>query len=250
LRRRSGRSSGAAAALAAINSILTRITFQSLELTKHTVQELLPLMKSMWSEVALRDEIIITLIYTEAHISSLIADSDNDTVRFDLEAFVEVVYGEYRKRQDTTAHQYLEEDHLCFRHLGTIAKDTHPLYTCSFSMETERVRFEGLWGTVSTIARFSHMLDQQRRVSTRNHSDGEESVTKRLRVTQMFQEYLRHVLEPRSNAKRAALQVVAFMVQEGPVDEEVLQSMIEKLTPCISDENPAHSVWAMIGLAG
>jgi ataxia telangiectasia mutated family protein len=250
LRRRSGRSSGAAAALAAINSILTRITFQSLELTKHTVQELLPLMKSMWSEVALRDEIIITLIYTEAHISSLIADSDNDTVRFDLEAFVEVVYGEYRKRQDTTAHQYLEEDHLCFRHLGTIAKDTHPLYTCSFSMETERVRFEGLWGTVSTIARFSHMLDQQRRVSTRNHSDGEESVTKRLRVTQMFQEYLRHVLEPRSNAKRAALQVVAFMVQEGPVDEEVLQSMIEKLTPCISDENPAHSAWAMIGLAG
>jgi ataxia telangiectasia mutated family protein len=117
-------------------------------------------------------------------------------------------------------------------------------------METEHVRFEGLWGIVSTIARFSHMLDQQRRVSTRNHSDGEEGVTKRLRVTQMFQEYLRHVLEPRSNAKRAALQVVAFMVQEGPLEREDLQSMIEKLISCISDENPAHSVWAMIGLAG
>jgi ataxia telangiectasia mutated family protein len=250
LRRRTGRSSGAVAALAAINSILMRITFQSLELTKRTVQELLPLMKFMWSEVALRDEVIIALMHTEAHISSMLADPEYSTVHFDLEALVEIMYGEYRKRQDTTAHQYLEEDHLCFRHLGPANGGTHPLNTCAFSMETEHVRFEGLWGTVSTIARFSYMLDQRKRMATHNHSDTDESVNKRLRVTQMFQEYLRHVLEPRSNAKRAALQVMAFMVQEGPVDEEDLQSMLEKLTSCISDENPAHSVWAMIGLAG
>jgi ataxia telangiectasia mutated family protein len=249
LRRRSGRSSGAVAALAAINAILTRITFQSLELTKHTIQELLPLMKFMWSEVALRDEVIITLMYTEAHLSSLLSDQDNESVRFDLEALVEIMYGEYRKRQDTTAHQYLEEDHLCFRHLGSANQDTHPLNTCAFSMETEHVRFESLWGTVSTIARFSHLLDHRRRASTHEDSDA-ESVTKRVRVTHLFEEYLRHVLEPRSNAKLAALQVVAFTVQEGPVDEDDLQSMIEKLTSCIADENPAHSVWAMIGLAG
>jgi ataxia telangiectasia mutated family protein len=250
LRRRTGRSSGAAAALAAVNSILTRITFQSLELTKRTVQDLLPLFKFMWSETALRDEIIITLTYTEAHISSMLADPEYESIRYDLEAVVETLYAEYRKRQDTTAHQYLEEDHLCFRHLGPAKRDTHPLNTFAFSMETEHARFEGLWGTVSTIARCSYMLDQRRQTATHTHSDDEENVNKRLRVTQMFQEYLRHVLEPRSNAKRAALQVVAFMVQEGPIDEEDLQSMLEKLTSCISDENPAHSVWAMIGLAG
>ncbi|KAH5541187.1 serine/threonine-protein kinase Tel1 [Parastagonospora nodorum] len=249
LRRRSGRSSGAVAALAAINSILTRIALQSLELTKQTVRELLPLMKPMWSEVALRDEIIITLVHTEAHISSLLDNPDDESVRFDLEALIETMYGEYRKRQDTTAHQYLEEDHLCFRHLGYANKDTHPLNTCAFSMETEQVRFEGLWGTVSTIARASHMLDQQRCTSSQEYSNM-ENAAKRVRVTQLFQEYLRHVLEPRSNAKRAALQVVAFMVQEGPVDKEDLQSMLEKLTSCIADENPAHAVWAMIGLAG
>lgn len=160
------------------------------------------------------------------------------------------MYGEYRKRSDTAAHQFLDEDHLCFRHLGQADKGTHPLNTCAFSMEAGHVRSEGLWGTVSTIARFSHMLDQRRRISTDEHSDNEGGVNKRLRVTQLFQEYLRHVLEPRSNAKRAALQVVAFMVQEGSVDEDDLLSMIEKLISCISDENPAHSVWAMSGLAG
>lgn len=250
LQHRTGRGSAAAAALAAINSVLVRTTLQSLELTKHVVQELLPLMKSMWSEPMLRDEIMITLMYAEAHVSSLLSDQENETISFDLEALVEAMYSDYRKRQESTAHQYLEEDHLCFRHLGRANQDTHPLNTSAFSMETEHLRFEGLWSTVSTIARFSYMLDKRRRMSVHNDSDAEESLSKRVRVTQLFQEYLRHVLEPRSNAKRAALQIVAFMIQEGPVDEEDLQSMLERLTSCISDENPVHSVWAMVALAG
>ncbi|KAF1947572.1 hypothetical protein EJ02DRAFT_429982 [Clathrospora elynae] len=250
LQRRTGRGSVAAAALAAINSVFARITLQSLELTKRTVQEMLPLMKSMWSEAILRDEIMISLMYTEAHISSLLADPDDQTTSPDLEALVETIYGDYRRRQETTAHQYLEEDHLCFQHLGRAGKDTHPLNTSAFSMKTEHQRFEGLWATVSTIARFSFMLDERRQTAVHDRSDGEESVSKRLRVSQLFPEYLRHVSEPRSNAKRAALQVVAFIVQEGPFNTEDLQLMMEKLTSYISDENPVHSIWAMIGLAG
>lgn len=249
LQRRTGRGSVAAAALAAVNSVLARITTQSLELTKRTVQELLPLMKAMWSEALLREELMITLMYTEAHISSLLADPENATISRDLEELVEIIYGDYRRRQDTAPHQYLEEDYLCFRHLGRADKDTHPLHTCAFSMETEHQRYETLWATVSTVARFSFMLDFRRQTIVRETSDVEESHSKRIRVTQLFSEYLRHILEPRSNAKRAALQVVAFMIQEGPMDEDILQTMLEKLTICISDENPVHSVWAMIGLA-
>lgn len=249
LHHRTGKNSAAAAALAAVNSILARISLQDLELTKRVVQELLPLMKFMWSEVVLRDEIIITLTYTEAHLTSLLADSENDRVGYDLEALIDTMYGEYRKRQDTTAHQFLEDDHLCFRHIGPVNTDTHPLHTFSFSMEHENLRFEGLWGIVSTIARYSYLLDRRRRTSTRNHNGHAESVNKRVRITQIFEEYLRHVLEPRSNAKRAALQVVAFMIQEGPVNSEHLRAMLEKFISCISDENPTHSVWAMIGLA-
>lgn len=250
LQRRTGRGSVAAAALAAINSVLARTTLQSLDLTKRTVQELLPLMKSMWSEHILRDEVMITLMYTEAHISSMLADSDDETTSPDLEALIETIYGDYRRRQDTTAHQYLEEDHLCFRHLGRADKGTHPLNTWAFSMETEHQRYEVLWATVSTIARFSFMIDLRRQTLALDRSDGEDGHRKRLRVSQVFPDYLRHVLEPRSNAKRAALQVIAFMVQEGPLDEDDLQSMLERLTSCISDENSVHSVWAMIGLAG
>jgi ataxia telangiectasia mutated family protein len=250
LQRNTGRGSVVVTALMAVNSVLARTALQSLELTKRTAQQLLPLLKSMWSDAMLRDEILITLTYTEAHIASLLADADGETISSDLEALVEVMYNDYRRRQESTAHQYLEEDHLCFQLLDSSTDNVHPLNTYAFSMETEHQRYEGLWSTVAAISRFSYMLDQRRRTLACDRSDTEESSSKRVRITQLFSEYLRHVSEPRSNAKRAALQVVAFMAQEGPFGEEELQPMLEKLTSCISDENPVHSVWAMVGLAG
>jgi ataxia telangiectasia mutated family protein len=239
---------GKAAALAAINSILPRITLHATQLTEQVIQELIPLMKVMWSDVLLRDEIMITLIYTETHIASMLVSPRDDSFSFELEAFVETMYGDYRRRQETTAHQYLEDDHLCFRGLGS--KDAvHPLHTRAFSMRTDQVRYEGVWATVASISRYSFLLDERKLRLAQDREDGEESMTKRPRVTHHFKEYLRHVSEPRSNAKRAALQVVAFMTEEGRLDEDDLQSLLEKLTPCISDENPAHSSWAMVGLA-
>ncbi|KAJ4338616.1 Serine/threonine-protein kinase tel1 [Ascochyta clinopodiicola] len=249
LSRRTGRGSVAAAALAGINAILSRTALQSLDLSKRIVKGLLPLIKPMWSENILRDEILITLTYTEAHISSLVADLEDTTTHLDLEAVLEAMYADYRTRKETTAHQYLEEDHLCFRHLGASDADTHPLHTLAFSMDTEHAKSEGLWATVYTIARFSSMIDKRRRKTASERELGGESVSKRARIDLLFDEYMRHIAEPRSNAKRAALQVVAFSVQEGPVDEDKLQSLLEKLTSCMADENVAHSVWAMISLA-
>lgn len=247
LQQKGGR--GKAAALAAINSILPRITLHATQLTEQVVQELVPLMKVMWSELLLRDEIMITLIYTEAHIASMLLSPRDDSFSLELEALVEAVYSDYRRRQETTAHQYLEDDHLCFRAFGKARNDTHPLRTTAFSLRSDQARYEGLWATVATISRLSFLLDERNRNLAQNRRDEEESVSKRPRLNQHFQEYLRHVSEPRSNAKRAALQVVAFMAEEGRLDENDLQSLLEKLLPCISDENPAHSSWAMIGLA-
>ena len=247
LQRKSGRAHSIA--LAVINHVLTRITLHSTELTKRTIRELLPLMKYMWSDPLLRDDIIVTLMHTEAHLASILVERHGDSVSFDVEALVETIYAEYRRRQESTVLQYLEDDHLCFRNLGKAQNNTHPLTTHAFSLGTEHVRCEGLWGTVSTIAHFSFMLDQRKRNIAQDRQDCEETLIKRLRITHHFQEYLRHTLEPRTNAKRAALQVIAFMVQKGSLDEEDIRATLEKLTAYITDENSVTSTWAMIGLA-
>lgn len=249
LRRRNGRGKVAEAALAGINAILSRIALQKLDLTKRIVKELLPLMKSMWSEQVLRDEILITLSYTEAHISAMVADAEDTRTSIDLEAVVETMYADYRTRNDSTLHQqFLEEDHLSFRHLGTADADVHPLNTQVFSMEIEHVKSEGLWATVQAIARFSSMLDKRRQKTVQDREVDGESVPKRARIEYMFDEYFRHLAESRSSARRAALQVIAFSIQEGPVDEYKLQPLIDKLASCMSEDNSAHSVWAMIAL--
>jgi ataxia telangiectasia mutated family protein len=249
LQNRVDRNKTAVTALAAINAVLSRVVVQSLELTKHTVQRLLPLMAEMWSDPAIRDELLITLTYTGPFIASLMADREAESAHSDVEALTEAMYSDYRSRKDITARQYLEEDSLCFRHLGRADTDTHPLNTYVFSMATEHLPIEGLWATVSAVARFSSMLDKRRRAASSNREGNNGIMKKRVRVTRFFDEYLRHVAEPRSNAKRAALQVVAFLVQEEPVNADDLQSVLEKLTSCISDENAVHSVWALIGLA-
>jgi ataxia telangiectasia mutated family protein len=248
LKRRHGRGKLAAAALAGINAILARIALQKLDLSKRTIKELLPLMKVMWSEQVLRDEMLITLSYTEAHVSSLVADIEDTTTCSDLEAVLDTMYTDYRTRKETTMQQYLEEDHLCFRHLGAADVDTHPLHTLVFSLDTEHVKSEGLWATVHAIARFSSMLDKRKRKMAPDREADGESVPKRARIDFLFDEYARHLAEPRSNAKRAALQVISFMVQEAPVDEERLRTLTERLTSCISDENAANSAWAMLAL--
>ncbi|KAH6641960.1 hypothetical protein C7974DRAFT_420324 [Boeremia exigua] len=247
LKRRTGRGKVATAALAGINAILTRTALQKLDLSKRIIKELLPSMKIMWSEPALRDEMLITLTYTEPHLSSLVADLDDTTTCLDLEAVLDTMYADYRTRKETM-HQYLEEDHLCFRYPSATNAGSHPLSTPAFSMETEHLKSEGLWATVCTIARFSLMLDRRKRKVAHNREADGESVPKRARINLLFDEYTRHLAEPRSNARRAALQVIAFSVQEGPVDKDTLQSLIDRLTLCMADENATHSTWAMIAL--
>jgi ataxia telangiectasia mutated family protein len=209
-------------------------------------------MKPMWSDPSLRDEILIALMNTELHLASILTDKNAETASLDLEALVDAMYGEYRRRKENAVLQFLEDEYLCFRKIGDAVGDTHPLNTHAFSMETEHVRCESLWAVVATIARFSYMLDRRKRLLSqekRGREGGEESLSKRARTAYHYDDYLRSVSEPKSNAKRAALHVLAFMLQEGPLDEEDLQSTLEKLTTYISDENPVHSSWAMIALA-
>lgn len=247
LRKRLGR--GNAAALGAVNAILPRIILSRSQLSEQVIRDLLPLLRTMWSDLLLRDEILITLTYTESHLQKLLTlESEND-IGADLEAMVEMLYTDYRRRQETTAQQFLEENHLCFRDASGIVTNGHPEATAAFSSNIESAREESLWVTVATIARFSAMLDDRRRKSIHRRGPDDRVVSKKARVTYHYDEYLRDTLEPRSNAKRSAMQILAFMVQEVPLDEGQIQALLEKLTAYIADENPVHSSWAMIALA-
>lgn len=247
LQKKTGR--GTPAALAAINTILPRVILSQSQISEQVIRELLPLLRSLWPDPAIRDEVMVTLTYIEAHLRHLVATDSDDVLSLDVEALVEAFYSDYRRRQETTAHQFLEEDYICFRKAGGVAANAHPQSTHTFYMDTENVRYESLWATVAYIAKLSAMLDDRKHKLAHGNARDDELATKRHRVTLHFDEYLRHVSETRSNAKRSALQVLAFMVHEVPLDEDQIMAILEKLTVIISTENSVHSSWAMITLA-
>ena len=82
---------GHPAALGAVNAILSRISFQDIQLTKRTTQDLIPLFRTLWVDAPLREEILISLIHTEPHLTSLIADKHMEQTATDLEELVEVM---------------------------------------------------------------------------------------------------------------------------------------------------------------
>jgi serine-protein kinase ATM len=129
LQQRIGRGNGAA--LTAINLILPRITLHASQLTERVMQELLPLMKILWSDLSLRDEMMIALSYTEVYVAKMLANTKYESVSFNLEDLIETMYNDYRRRQESTAHQFLEEDHLSFRLLDT-ASDPPSQHLCIF----------------------------------------------------------------------------------------------------------------------
>lgn len=247
LQKKTGR--GGPAALAAINAILPRVLVSKSQLSEQVIRNLVPLLRSLWSSSTMRDEVIITLTYIEAHLRHLVYTDSDDALSLDAEALVEALYSDYRRRQETTAHQFLEDDYLCFRKAGGVAAHPHPLSMHTFSMDTQNARYESLWSTVAYIAKLSAMLDGRKHKLAHGTERHDESAPKRHRVTHHLDEYLRHVSESRSNARRSALQVLAFMVQEIPLDEDQILAILEKLTVIISTENPVHSSWAMITLA-
>lgn len=249
LHRRAGRTHPAA--LATINNLLTRIKLHDIGLVKCTIQDLLPLMKSSWADNSIKEEILITLIHTEAHLASLLYEDHEDTPSSDLEFLVDALYNDYKRRKENVILQFLEDEHLCFRQIGDPTPNTHPLHTHTFSLEPGDVRSENLWTLVASIARFSYMLDHRKRFvpsSGVDNDNGERASPKRLRTTYLFHDYLRHLSDPSSSAKRAALQVLAFMLQEGPLTEDDVQAAVEKLVPFVSGENSVQSSWAMIAL--
>ncbi|OCK80454.1 hypothetical protein K432DRAFT_425753 [Lepidopterella palustris CBS 459.81] len=233
-------------ALTTINYVLMRTALDSTQFTQEAVQDLLPLIKNLWRIEILRDEIMIMLIHTEAHLSNLLKNGKEDDFRHHVEAFVETVHADYVGRSDTKPLQFLEDDHLCFRFSGKSVDESHPLSTPAFSLENSR--FEVHWMTVSIISHISFMLDARTRVTSHNRENVDAAVNKRRRVSSYLHEYLRESSHKGSKTKFAVLQVIAFMVQEGPLDEEDIQSTLERLTPWISDEDTRVSAWAMMSL--
>ncbi|KAF2138836.1 uncharacterized protein K452DRAFT_320941 [Aplosporella prunicola CBS 121167] len=240
-------------AFTAINHIISRISLDFGAVAQQAIKSLIPIIRNSWSSrlSLLKEELLITLIHSKAHIASMlhmVAD-DADELRFDLESLLDTMQAEYGKRPD---REQLQVDDLRLRFRVDCPFEQSPFHMALCRLRPGNTKSEHPWILVHLISYFSVLLDSTRAPAVADNSflqDGEETPSKKQRTMQYLQDYLRQLMNPHSTSKVCASQIVTFMVHQTPLDVESLEFALDKLTTQVSDGNAAVSNWAMLAIA-
>ena len=235
-------------ALAAINNVLSCTAFESVTSTREHVQGLLPLLKDAWAttrEPALRNEVLATLIFCIDHIEHIMQHYPDQLD--DISALVEVMFGEYCKRQEK---DQLRLDDISYRSsLNTPIKQM-PLRVRGFALKAGSNHSEQHWLFIYLVARISSAIDSVKMSKVPNDGYIYEDVArpKRPRAYNHLMEYARQIAYPDLQTRISSLQIVAFFAEFSSLPLESLRELLEKLTTAISDDNHSVASWAMLAL--
>jgi serine-protein kinase ATM len=238
------------AAFATLNNILSKISSDSISLTFHIIEEVLPIISRSWTtnSPVLKDEMLITVIHCQAHIKSLsLSGDETSNIRSHLETLLEAFQSEYTRRLE--GKQLQLEDISYFDPLSR-PDPASPLRTRSMKLRDGSQRAEQSWMILHSIAFMIHCLDSTTEVNNRNIvEDVGDGPSKRQRKSNIFDDLLR---EPRSGSiasRIMALQIIPFYLDLRGVDGHNPEQVSDLLFHNISDDNSTIASWAMVDLA-
>ncbi|KAI9667274.1 MAG: Serine/threonine-protein kinase tel1 [Bathelium mastoideum] len=237
-------------AFATINSVLARTRNDKRELMLNALPQIIPLVREAWAskESALKQEILICLIYALDHIS-LLLDTEDEFSELDIENLVDKLYEEYSRRPERDSLNQLQCCNLAFSQ--RIPGQSDAFRTGNFQLRTGSTRSEMQWSTVQLIAQLSAGRDDRLRKQQAKQTNGQHSgrVQQRPKMSQSLHDFLRRTDVPKIQLRLASLQVVVFRVSQKAISNDEVQSVMERLLTLASDEDSEISSWAMVGLS-
>ena len=239
-------------AFSSLNFVLNVITTNDIALVSRICDEVVPAVSRIWDTKmpALRDEMIIFLIHTRAHIRARIKTPKGRYLRTSVENLFDSLCNEYIIRSD---RELLQLDDMVFPSLGRkyCSEDLLSLRTIALRPNPQNFRAEQAWMIPSLIAALVEMLDMSGFVDkrARQNGRGDESEPKRQRMYDRADEIMRFARSTNNPRKLLALQVVPFLVEIHGVNEKEFQSIIQDLYEASSDDNPAIASWALVSVA-
>ncbi|KAF2104009.1 hypothetical protein NA57DRAFT_70221 [Rhizodiscina lignyota] len=234
-------------AFAAINIVLARVVNDYEEIARSAIGDLVPIIKSLWQNKrsAIREEMLTTLIYAEAHIASLISKSDNESFKIDVENLLEVMVTEYAKRPEK---EILQLDDLTLSNQELAQTTNYPMRNPVYGLQS--MRSEIHWTVLYILARLSLMLDGSRLSDPDSSLEPDQNdPKKKAKLNNLISDYLRRISLGQSSSRLCYVQVVTFMLMQSRYDLEVVSNILEKVPPLLGDSNPTVASWAMLCLA-
>ena len=240
-------------AFAAINHIIAWTRTENIELTRKAASPLVRLIRSHWSmksASALKDEMLITLLYLEPYFIAVMQQDESFTLRSELSGMLEIMRNEYSQRQ---ARDQLRIEDLRLEFDDRDSKQFNAISSPLFRLRSDNARAEANWATLYMLASFCHLLSNAEQAD-RSSDDEDERINqgprKRPRLSDESDETLKHSTSGTPASRICALQTMAFLAQRKAFSAKQIAKIAEKLSLSCSEDNAAVSSWALLALAG
>lgn len=239
-------------AFVVINTVLLQIRMENVKFAKEFTRDALNLTKSLWNTKlsALKDEMLSMLILLHPFVEMLAHEGENELIQIAISNLVETMKGEYIRRP---IKDQLQLSQLSLR--LDLQRPSDGLRGPVFALHDGQTNSENTssaehnWTLLKLLAQFScwsRTFDQRSGKRTTSPGTGPQ---KRQRIAQWSDELFRMLSDFSIPSRLCALQLVCFIGQYTPIEEEVFSNLIEKLSALIVDDNSSVASWAYLALA-
>lgn len=233
-------------ALESINSFLTCIMTDDISLTLQTLKALLPSIRRLWEpkSTTLKDHMLVSLLYGEVFFPSLISSDEAGNCEADLNRLLQAFRQDYCKRPEREQLQ-LDELDLPDHPLSS----ERPLSIKAFEIRSAAAKAEQPWSILYISASIVLVLSADDNVRGKStEKDKSENPTKRRKLNKPIDEIMELTKSSEMQEKLFALQVLTFVFDKIVVDIDILQTYLESVLSCLSDDNSTVAAWALLVL--
>lgn len=239
-------------ALSTVNNVLLQIRGERTQVTISVTQSCIQIARILWGSklAAIKNEVLIMLVLLQPYVRHILQTTDNATFRADLDSMVEILRSEYARRDQK---DQLRLDDLRLSH--TAESFFEGLKCQIFSLRdgiassANTSNGEQSWTLLRLLVGFSTFNGQGDMGRENSPEPRPDNARKRVKITHWSDELLRMLYDLHIPTKISSLQLICFAAQSGPIDEHVLERVVERLTALCTDENGLVVSWALLTLA-
>ncbi|MCJ1247312.1 Serine/threonine-protein kinase tel1 [Trapelia coarctata] len=237
------------AAFMCINTALYAVITEDIDLARQTFRDLVPHIRRLWhtKSQALREEMTITVINSEALLFRLMQLDDYEDCKSDLQGLLDAISLEYAKRSERDQLQFDDLDLV----LGYSDNDTYAvLRTKAFNLRQGTVKSEQSWAVLDITTSIFATLENSRLSSSVSAGVDDVATPRKRRKVISAVDTLLQPLESASTSDRLiSLQSFAFIAGKINFDEESVLRVLEAMIPILSSDVSDLANWAMIALS-
>ena len=228
------------AAFNCINTITMKILFDRSEFSRAFLMDMVPTIRQMWTTKlpALKDELLVTTMLCVIILTDATRKEPSESLGRLIKGLLDTLLSEYTRRSEK---DILQIDDLIFCPQMTVHEDRLPIHP-----RMESPKLEHNWTLIWAMANLLE-LSEDLSVKLSHPRNPDEVSKKKQRITSTMDDIIRDSTTSSGGRRVCALQLFPFLSRHFS-DTDTIESLLERLVPCILDDNAAVSSWTMVAI--